>query len=196
MSSNRLARVAKVLARSLVAIAGSTTMACNGTGVGSTTIPGASPTPTPNSFVLANNTSTTPESFTLKGSGTVLTFYGTVTVSGSTATTVDYSETAGFGTNACPIAGKTVIETIYLTFYKGFSFAPNGSFGTNTGLLDTQFSTTATGPFTGAIYQYLNCGTAFSPAQSVVSNSATSYEYPGGGNTSIPAGTYIIEIWH
>ncbi len=197
MSAHKLARVSKTLARSLVAITGSTTLACNPSPAqfgGPPPTPNPSASPTAITFNLFNNTATTPESFTLQGTGTVLNFYGTVTISGATAETVQYYETQGFGTGACPVAGKTVIETIALTFPTAFTFAPNGSFGANTGLVDTQFTTSATGPFTGAIYQYSTC-TVFSPAQSVVSNGGTSYEYPGGGNTSVPAGSYFLEIW-
>ncbi len=157
--------------------------------------PGATPSQSPTSFTLTNNTATTPESFTLGGgTGTVVNFYGTVTISGATSENIYYTETQGFGPGACPVAGKTVIETIDLTVNQAFAFAPNGSFGANTGLLDTQFTTSTTGPFSGAIFQYSNCAT-FSPTQSVVSNGGTSYEYPGGGNTSVPAGSYFIEIW-
>ena len=196
MSSNKLARVTKVLTQSLVAIGGSATLAC---GPGSVGGAGAIPTPNPSasptaySFTLSNNTPTTPESFTLPSTGTILNFYGTVTISGATSETVSYYETQGFATGACPVTGKTVIETIELSILTAFTFAPNGSFGANTGLLDTQFTTTATGPFSGEIFQYSNC-TVFSPAQSVVSNGGTSYEYPGGGNTSVTPGSYFIEI--
>jgi len=195
MNSTKFSRVTKVFTQALVAITGSATIACS-----SSTIPPATPTPNPSSsptadtFVLSNNTPSTPEAFTLPSTGTIVTFYGTITISGATSETVQYYETKGFGSGACPITGKTVIETIAFTFPTSFAFSPNGSYGLSSGLLDTQFTTSTTGSFNGALYQYSTC-TVFSPAQTVFSNTSTSYEYPGGGNTNVPAGTYFLEIW-
>ena len=160
--------------------------------------PGTPPTggmANPADFVMTNNTATTPESFILP-SGTVVSFSGTVTITGATTDVVSYQETPGATAAGCPVAGKTMVETIAFAIPNAFTFVPNGSFGVATGLLDTTFSTTATGPFTGAIFQIENgtC-TVFSPAQGVGANGGTSYEYPGGGNTSIPAGAYRLEIY-
>ena len=146
-------------------------------------------------FVLENTTASNTNQFTLASTGTVVNFWGGVTISGASSETVEYTETHGLPADGCPVTGGTIVETIAFTFPKTFAFTPNGSYGPTTGLMDTVFSTSTTGSFNGAIYNAGTC-TVFSPSQSVYGNGGDSYEYPGGGNTSVPAGSYYLEIWH
>ncbi len=159
--------------------------------------PTASPTapPSGNSFTLASSPSF--QSFALVGSPVAaqLFFYGAVTISGASSENVTYSETSGVPANGCAVSG-TLADAITLTFPTAFQFAPNGSFGPNTGLLDTVFAPASpTGTYYGAIYQAGSCATPFDAAAQTVPASTTTYEYPGGGNTSVPAGTYVLELW-
>lgn len=158
-----------------------------------TAAPTATPTPFGNSFILTNAAT---QSFQLIASPVAATvsFFGQVTIQGATSEVVPYSEEVGIPSNGCPITG-TVIDSITLTFPTAFTFAPNGSAGPTTGLLDTEFTPSfpvASGY--GAIYQVGSCTPAFS-AQTELFASPTTYEYVGGGNTTIPAGTYILELW-
>ncbi len=159
-----------------------------------TTAPTSAPTTAPNTFTLLNSSSQT---FSLVGSPVAaqVSFFGTVTISGASSENVGYSEITGVPANGCPVTG-TVVDAISLTFPTSFSFAPNGSFGPGSGLLDTLFSpASATGTYYGTIYQAGTCATPFDSA-AAISSPPSSYEYPGGGNTNVPAGTYILELWH
>lgn len=165
-----------------------------------TASPTAAPTPTPtatpvtgNSFVLTNAST---QSFGLVASpvAATISFFGQVTIAGATSEVVPYSEEVGVPSDGCAITG-TMVDAITLTFPTAFTFVPNGSDGPTTGLLDTEF-TPSSGIATGygAIYQAGSCTTPFSP-QTELFASPTTYEYVGGGNTTIPAGTYIVELW-
>ena len=159
--------------------------------------PTAGPTapPSGNSFTLASSPSF--QSFVLAGSPVAaqLFFYGAVTISGASSENVTYSETSGVPAKGCAVSG-TVADAITLTFPTAFQFAPAGSYGSNTGFLDTMFAPASpTGTYYGAIYQAGSCATPFDAAAQTVPASATTYEYPGGGNTNVPAGTYVLELW-
>jgi hypothetical protein len=188
MDWNRLAKAAAAFGSAL-------TMGC---APSITTIPERTPTPVGDTFVLRTSASSEAQTFTLANSnlGTVVNFYGIVAIANETEV-VSYQETQQLDPNICNVpSGSKLVDAISFTFPASFTFSPNGSYGPNTGLLDTLFSTTATAPFTGAIYKAGSCTTPFSAAQQVYPTGGTpAYEYPGGGNTSVPAGTYILEIW-
>jgi hypothetical protein len=148
------------------------------------------PPPLPNSFVIKNNTASNPNTATLASTGTVVSLYGTVTIAGATQETVGYQEST---TPYCTVTGGTIVKTIEFSIPTAFAFSPNGSFGPTTGLFDTVFTSTATGSMQGAIYN-ATC-TVFSAAQAVYANGGSSFEYPGGGNSEVPNGEYILEIW-
>ena len=170
-------------------------------GSGATPTPSPSPTPTPaptatpmaNSFTLASASSQT---FTLTGSsvGAKVSFFGAVTISGTNSENVSYSESTTLPSNGCSVSG-TVVDAITLTFPTAFSFSPNGSGGPTTGLLDTTLTPPSpSGTYYGAIYQAGSCGAAFSASSQVLAGAP--YEYLGGGNSTVPAGTYVLELWH
>jgi hypothetical protein len=165
-------------------------------------VPSPTPAPSPtsgppvgNTFTLANASS---QAFPLAGSPVAaqVSFFGQVTIAGAGSENVGYAETAGLPSNGCPVTG-TIVDAISLTFPIAFSFAPNGSGGPTTGFLDTVFTPpSATGTYYGTIYQAGACGAPFDAATQAYSTTPTSFEYLGGGNTSVPAGTYILELWH
>lgn len=164
-----------------------------------TPAPTLSPTPTASpsgsTFTLANASTQT---FSLSGSPVAaqVSFFGQVTVQGASSENVTYSELAGLPTNGCTVTG-TIVDAITLTFPTAFTFAPNGSGGPSSGLLDTLFAPPSpSGTYYGEVFKAGTCSTPFAAASQAISTPPSSYEYFGSGNTSVPAGTYILELYH
>lgn len=143
-----------------------------------------------NTFQLVDNSSTSPNSFSLV-SGSLLNFYGQVSISGENSEAVAYSE--GPNEARCTPPSGTVVEALALSVPTAFTFEPNGSYGPQTGLMDLQFKYSGTQTLNGAIYTS-SC-LIFSPAQAIYSLGNGEYEFPGGGNTSVPSGSYYLEAW-